>query len=722
MNRILPVFAFILTLPGFSFSQVIAISEARALPAGSTATVRGIVTSGDELGKIRYLQDGTAGIAAFPGNGSAPGFDTTVQPGDSIEVTGTLVLFHGLLEISPITNWQVISSGNPLPAPKSVALADISDALEGQLISVDCVHFDASGGVFSTSGIYGIVDGEGSAAEIYIRSGHPLQNTAIPGSTIHLTAIVSEYDDFQLLPRSASDLTPAPCFYFTLRPDQSGIETDGFTVSWATNQTASAKLRYGTTPVPSGEINLSTPALSQSYHLSGLQPGTIYWIQVEATQNNEVILSETVPFATRSLSSGQIEVYFNHPIDESSANGLTPAGDSFDESLNAILARIAAAQQTIDVSMYNNNRIDITNALKQAYANGVRVRYVAAIDGSSPALSPAPAFPVIYGNNSALMHNKFMVIDADMTDKCWVMSGSMNWTTGNMTDDFNNMLFIQDQSLARAYELEFEEMWGGSGDMPDAANSRFGAAKKDNTPHRFIIGNIPVESWFSPSDKVTGHITNAIETADSEALFALLTFTKDEQANALIDANLAGVQVRGMIENTGDQGTEFNYLISQGVNVQHHSVSGILHHKYGVIDADAPTSEPVVVTGSHNWTFSAETANDENTLLIYDADIARLYKAEFERRWVENTTAVKNAITSAVRLSPNPASDILLIDGADRGSVSVRDSSGREWLYEILHSNGHTRLDISAIPSGHYFAVIRTKNGVASFPFQKIQH
>ena len=122
-NRLFYVFALFALFQNTLSAQ--SIATVRAQPLGSTVTVRGIVTNGAELGKIRYLQDGTAGIAAFPGTGSVPGFDTSVFPGDSIEVTGTLVSYHELLEISPITSFSIISSGNPLPKPKSIALVNI---------------------------------------------------------------------------------------------------------------------------------------------------------------------------------------------------------------------------------------------------------------------------------------------------------------------------------------------------------------------------------------------------------------------------------------------------------------------------------------------------------------------------------------------------------------------------------------------------------------------
>ena len=39
------------------------IAQVRNLGIGQTVTVSGVVTNGSELGPIRYLQDGTAGIA-----------------------------------------------------------------------------------------------------------------------------------------------------------------------------------------------------------------------------------------------------------------------------------------------------------------------------------------------------------------------------------------------------------------------------------------------------------------------------------------------------------------------------------------------------------------------------------------------------------------------------------------------------------------------------------
>ncbi|MGI9158368.1 MAG: phospholipase D-like domain-containing protein, partial [Saprospiraceae bacterium] len=276
-------------------------------------------------------------------------------------------------------------------------------------------------------------------------------------------------------------------------------------------------------------------------------------------------------YAQTPASSGAIEVYFSHPIDEGTAGDLKPAGIGYPMMLNAMIGRINQAEQQIDVAMYNNNRSDITNALKAAQARGVRVRYIAAAAASNSALAPAPAFPVLYGNTEGLMHNKFMIIDPDLPAKTWVMTGSVNWTTTNLIADHNNLLFIQDQTLAKAYQTEFEEMWGGGGAQPSPANARFGSAKTNNTPHNFVIGGKMAQVWFSPSDGVTDQIIGALATANHSADFALFSFTKNEIGDILVDVySDTGVPVRGMIENTSDLGCELGYLAAQGLAVYGH--------------------------------------------------------------------------------------------------------------------------------------------------------
>jgi phosphatidylserine/phosphatidylglycerophosphate/cardiolipin synthase-like enzyme len=48
-----------------------------------------------------------------------------------------------------------------------------------------------------------------------------------------------------------------------------------------------------------------------------------------------------------------------------------------------------------------------------------------------------------------------------------------------------------------------------------------------------------------------------------------------------------------------------------------------------IADPSDPCSDPLVLTGSHNWSNAANTINDENTLIIHDDTVANLYYQAF---------------------------------------------------------------------------------------------
>ncbi|TNE61802.1 MAG: T9SS type A sorting domain-containing protein [Bacteroidetes bacterium] len=507
---------------------------------------------------------------------------------------------------------------------------------------------------------------------------------------------------------------------------QSNIGQSGFQVSWQSNSPGSAFVFYGTSP---DNLDKAKPAISVNQQhiadLTGLVPGTIYWVQTVSINGADTMLLERRPFATQSLSSGQIKVYFTQGIDTLAAPGIQPNGTDYASTYTELITRIQQAQQTIDVAMYNNNRDDLVQALQLARLRGIRIRYIAAQATNNYALTPPPGFPVVYGNADALMHNKFLVIDADLPDASWVMSGSMNWTVSNMLEDCNNVIWIQDQALARAYELEFEEMWGSTGAQPDLSASRFGDEKTDNTPHQFIIGGRQVESYFSPSDRVTDKLVNTLMTTDHQSVFATFSFTHNTLGNTYTDLHNSGYWIRGIIENTNDNGTEYNKFLSNGVPVQGHPGAGLLHHKYAVVDAGYPSAEPVVITGSHNWSYSAEQNNDENTLILHDADIAAMFQAEFERRWGEISTNTSRLQQPAFSCTPNPARDRLFLTFPDQdipgGHIEIHNSAGRLVLSQNFNSSS-AEIEISNLPAGNYLITLKTKRGAASLPVQKVSH
>ncbi|MBW8049972.1 MAG: T9SS type A sorting domain-containing protein [Cytophagales bacterium] len=627
------------------------IADARTFGLGSTVTVTGIVTNGTELGIIRYLEDATAGVACYPGAGSVP---FTPNRGDSITVTGTLKDYNGLLEIDPITALTTISTGNTLPTPQLVTPIQVGEATESELIQINNVVFSAGCTNFAGNNQYSFVS-NGEQGDIYVRTGSPFVGALIPVGAITMVGISSQFTfttgGYQVLPRDLSDLGSSSPVNFSSCVTQTNITSTGFDLNWNTNIAGSTNIRYGLTyALELGDINPGGNTTAHILPLTGLSPATFYYVQAYTVAAPDTGFSGINLYSTASNSSGEIKVYFNKSVD----NTASPVTDAFG-SINfpdTIIAYIDKAQSTLDICMYNNNNLNIVSAINDAYLNrGVTVRYVTDLTTFNLALSSLDAgIQVLKGNTAGIMHHKFVVIDANDVNNSWVLGGSVNWTPNNLFDDYNNLIVIQDQALAKAYTLEFEEMWGDTSATPNSGNAKFGPDKTNNTPHEFIIGGRLVELYFSPSDNTTSNILNAISSSNNDLEFALLSFTRNDLGTAVLNAHNGGVNVKGIMENQNDLGSEYTYLTTNGVNLlSHMSVPFMLHHKYAVIDATNSASDPTLITGSHNWSTSAETKNDENTLFIHDEVVANMYLEEFMARYCELTAClVSSAIADSV--------------------------------------------------------------------------
>jgi phosphatidylserine/phosphatidylglycerophosphate/cardiolipin synthase-like enzyme len=141
-----------------------------------------------------------------------------------------------------------------------------------------------------------------------------------------------------------------------------------------------------------------------------------------------------------------------------------------------------------------------------------------------------------------------------------------------------------------------------------------------------------------------------------------------------------------------------------------------------VVDALSVANDPLVLTGSHNWSTNAETKNDENTLILYDSDLARLYRAEFEQRYAENTVSTLGLYNPVIRIWPNPTSDFLVIEGLPEEQVEVEvwSAMGQRVLQATVE--GTTRLSILDLPAGAYLIHLKGSNVFTSFPLQKVYH
>ncbi len=631
---------------------------------GDLVTISGIVTVANQFGGPSYIQDNSAGIAIF---GSS--FSTAVTIGDEVVVSGIVNPFNGLSELTNPILRSTVSSGNAV-SPILVTCSQLFndgaggvEEFEAKLVRLNIVTVgDTSRNPISTWA----VSGSGTNYRLFDATGHVdirvdadvnFANTPAPQGSFDIIGVVSQFKPtlpfiggYQLMPRFSSDIHATGPIIVTL-PEETNITPTALNVSWTTLNQGTSRLRYGLTQ--NYELGTLAPdntlRTSHSIAITGLQPATVYHIEAFSVTGSDTSHAPNLIASTASppQSSGTINVYFSKSVN-TNLTWYQPARGNQDFS-QLIISRIANARRSIDVCLYSLSGTpgsNIAGALVAAKNRGVRVRVIAEHDNSN-----TTPFQFIFGNGIPLItdrfdpinngvglqHNKFFVFDArgGAPESVWVWTGSWNPSEPGTNADYQNAVEFQDVALGQAYTMEFEEMWGSSSETPVAANSRFGARKRNNTPHKFVIGGVPVELYFSPSDGTTGKIARELNSAQRSIGFQLLTFTRSDLATIMVNKKNDGKKVRGNLDNNTDSGNQYAFLRANSIDVNLKTGSGLLHHKYAIVDAEDPFLSPKVVTGSHNWSNAAENQNNENTVIIRDGNIANQFLQEFAARYYQ---------------------------------------------------------------------------------------
>ena len=727
--------AGVIALWGFESRAQETIESARN-KVGQTVTVSGIVTNGGELGLIRYFQDETAGLSAYGNLGSS------LQRGDSITISGTLKNYNNLLEIDPISSVNVHSAGHNLPEPKLLTADQIGESYESQLVRLNNVQFVSPSGTFNGDANYTLTDGNQTFVIRINRNAGSIVGQQIPTGVFDLTAICSQFSyntndvttGYQLLPRNMDDFILTGSVNILSPVTVQDISKNSVTLSWTTDSETTSEVVYGVTPhasewrdITTGTSTLLNEEYLQEVTISGLQPGTIIYALPYSYHASDTAFAPQAAYATESNSTGDIKVYFNSDVDTTYAI-YQPAqniGSALDDTLVAYLDR---ATESIDFAIYSFSNIasaSIPDALNRAKNRGLRVRMIACGTNQNAGLnSLSQEIPVLVApnenNRDGIMHNKFAVIDAESDDPDLpvVWTGSTNISYNQIVSDANNMIFIQDQSLARAYQIEFEEMWGGSNNQPNVAGAKYGSDKTDNTPHEFVIGGKRVESYFSPSDGTNQQIIDAIQRAENNLNVATMLITRTDIAIAISDATERGVAVNVLTEGDANTST-VNSILNDALGSTGFVSDmeyGILHHKYAVIDNKQPERDPLVITGSHNWSSAANDNNDENTLIIHCENIANQYYQNFAARFKANNG---NLLTPAVEFGlpdvmvyPNPTSEMLFVNHNENAATLWLYSGSGQLLKEMtVEKTQPASLDMSGFLPGFYLLKVSFENG-----------
>ena len=104
----------------------------------------------------------------------------------------------------------------------------------------------------------------------------------------------------------------------------------------------------------------------------------------------------------------------------------------------------------------------------------------------------------------------------------------------------------------------------------------------------------------------------AVHEAKKQVLVEAYSFTSEPIAVALIDAEKRGVDVEVILDKSQEQarGTEADLISQSGIPTYIDSAYRIAHDKVMIIDGTR------VITGSFNFTKSAEDFNAENLIVI----------------------------------------------------------------------------------------------------------
>ena len=345
------------------------------------------------------------------------------------------------------------------------------------------------------------------------------------------------------------------------------------------------------------------------------------------SQTSRIGVTEVDIAHARGYSGDGWTLFFTEPQHESERD--------YKNGIDKVLAdAIDQVENTLDIAVFDLDSPTIAQAIRAAHERGVSARIVA--DNQHGVNNPdsdmlldlrAAGIPVVDDGRSALMHNKFMILDGRT-----VWTGSMNYTVNGAYRHNNNALVIHDPQAAAIFQAEFDEMF---------ARREFGARSTDDGAQTIPLGEGEISVIFAPEGYALPAILQEVESARESVHFMTFVFSLEELSSAMLrQSHENEVDLRGIFErrNSLASWSQLPLLYCAGANMRRDGNYFYLHHKVIIID------ERVVITGSFNFSKSATRSNDENLLIIRDETIAGLYMDEWRRLWDSATRVYEDLV------------------------------------------------------------------------------
>ena len=273
---------------------------------------------------------------------------------------------------------------------------------------------------------------------------------------------------------------------------------------------------------------------------------------------------------------------------------------------------------------------------------------------------------------SGLMHHKFMVVDNKI-----VLTGSTNFTVSGVHGDLDNLatrgnvnhlLRIENTKVAELFTEEFNYMWGDS--PKGGVNSKFGLQKPWRSPKTIIWQDTKFTIQFAPTStrkdwqlSTNGLIAKTIKNTARSIELALFVFSEQKIVDAL--KQLQQVEIKGVFDSSFAYRYYSEVLDMLGTtlylrcqpeannNPWQESLNTVgtpqiapgdkLHHKFALID------NYTVISGSQNWSETANINNDEALIIISNFTLAKHFDREFQRLYDSVSTGLPTKIGQKIQ-------------------------------------------------------------------------
>lgn len=155
----------------------------------------------------------------------------------------------------------------------------------------------------------------------------------------------------------------------------------------------------------------------------------------------------------------------------------------------------------------------------------------------------------------------------------------------------------------------------------------------------------PWQVFFSPDGGCTDAIVRELHTAAKTIHVQAYSFTSVPIARALLDAERRGVQV-GVILDKSQRTEKYSsatFLVNEAIRTLIDDQHAIAHNKVMILDSKT------VITGSFNFTKSAEEKNAENLLIIRDPQLAYKYLTNWQAHFAHSKAYERSQIQTKNR-------------------------------------------------------------------------